>query len=479
MNIDELIFDNKNFNLHTAEGMALIERSLREHGAGRSVLIDKDNRLIGGNGVVEAAKAVGINKVKVVEVEGDELVAVKRKDVSLDSQQGRAMALADNATAAADLSWDEEAIRAAEKNFNISADEWGIDFGSLYATLADDEEGDDGAKVVGKGDNEVAERYLDEAMVENVCEFIQQIDHLRTYNAHWLMPSLTLGAAKAEFIKAKFLGHRYKTRTNIYFTPERFFVGSKKQKSVYALLKKISQFRLRDMGGVAGLRTISNDALLSPVIFSTQYPIAGSRLCLDFPASIARELFSEFGGGDVLDPCHGWGGRLVGAMLADVKSYTGYDPSPVAHRGVNEIFDAFREYSETQNVDLFEECFEDADVKAESYDMALTSPPYFDVELYDGDNTSTTRYTTYDAWRDNFYAPLISKTFNALRSGGIFLLQVGSQQYPLSKDGHRIALECGFTVEGWRPLRYQNNLHGTAEADGEIILLLRKKNRDK
>lgn len=140
MNIDELIFDDKNFNLHTTEGMALIERSLREHGAGRSVLIDKDNRLIGGNGVVEAAKAVGISKVKVVEVEGDELVAVKRKDVSLDSKKGRAMALADNATAAADLAWDEEAIRAAEKELNISAAEWGLDFGALDATLADAQE---------------------------------------------------------------------------------------------------------------------------------------------------------------------------------------------------------------------------------------------------------------------------------------------------------------------------------------------------
>lgn len=127
MNIDELIFDDKNFNLHTTEGMALIERSLREHGAGRSVLIDKDNRLIGGNGVVEAAKAVGISKVKVVEVEGDELVAVKRKDVSLDSKKGRAMALADNATAAADLAWDEEAIRAAEKELGLMAQEWGVE----------------------------------------------------------------------------------------------------------------------------------------------------------------------------------------------------------------------------------------------------------------------------------------------------------------------------------------------------------------
>lgn len=43
MKIDELKFDDKNFNKHTEYGMSLLEKSLRENGAGRSILIDKDN----------------------------------------------------------------------------------------------------------------------------------------------------------------------------------------------------------------------------------------------------------------------------------------------------------------------------------------------------------------------------------------------------------------------------------------------------
>lgn len=110
--IKDLKFDDKNFNKHTQYGMSLLEKSLRENGAGRSILVDKDNNIIAGNGIVEAAGSIGIEKVKIVEVKGDEIVAVKRTDVSLDSKQGREMAYADNATAAADLEWDEETLKS-------------------------------------------------------------------------------------------------------------------------------------------------------------------------------------------------------------------------------------------------------------------------------------------------------------------------------------------------------------------------------
>ena len=110
-NIEELKFDKKNFNKHTPEGMGLLEKSLRQFGAGRSVLVDKDNNIIAGNGIVEAAQNAGITKTRVIETTGDELVVVKRKDVELDSHQGREMALADNATASADLAWDEELLK--------------------------------------------------------------------------------------------------------------------------------------------------------------------------------------------------------------------------------------------------------------------------------------------------------------------------------------------------------------------------------
>lgn len=124
-NISELKFDNKNFNKHTQRGMGLLEKSLQQFGAGRSILIDKDNNIIAGNGIVEAAGAVGLDKVKIIETDGTELVAVKRTDVALDSIQGRKMAMADNATAAADLEWDKDTI--SEYFTKEETDEWGVD----------------------------------------------------------------------------------------------------------------------------------------------------------------------------------------------------------------------------------------------------------------------------------------------------------------------------------------------------------------
>lgn len=133
--ISDLVFDDKNFNKHTEFGMALIEKSLRNNGAGRSILIDKNNRIIGGNGVVEAAGQIGLEDVQIVETDGTKIIAVKRTDIDLDSKQGREMAIADNATGAADLAWDTEAIADISAEFDIDVSSWGV--------FADDLELDD------------------------------------------------------------------------------------------------------------------------------------------------------------------------------------------------------------------------------------------------------------------------------------------------------------------------------------------------
>lgn len=134
--IKDLKFDDKNFNKHTEFGMSLLEKSLRQNGAGRSILLDKDNNIIAGNGIVEAAGSVGLEKVKIVEANGDEIIAVKRTDISLDSEAGREMALADNATAAADLEWDEEALRSEFDDSELKG--WGIDI-KPYKEIEEDE----------------------------------------------------------------------------------------------------------------------------------------------------------------------------------------------------------------------------------------------------------------------------------------------------------------------------------------------------
>ena len=92
VSVDDLIQDDHNFNKGTEEGQQLIERSFRECGAGRSVFIDKDNRLVGGNKAQKGFKAAGKKRVVIVDSDPDTLVAVRRKDVSLDSAEGRRMA---------------------------------------------------------------------------------------------------------------------------------------------------------------------------------------------------------------------------------------------------------------------------------------------------------------------------------------------------------------------------------------------------
>lgn len=134
--IADLKFDDKNFNKHNAQGMALLEKSLKELGAGRSILLDKDNNIIAGNGIVEAAGQAGFEKVKIIETDGTELIAVKRTDMELDSEQGREMALADNATASANLEWDEETLRDTFSDDELGA--WGVTLGGVMLTETGD-----------------------------------------------------------------------------------------------------------------------------------------------------------------------------------------------------------------------------------------------------------------------------------------------------------------------------------------------------
>lgn len=125
--IEQLKFDEHNFNDHTPEGKELIKKSLEQNGFGRSVVVDKNNNLIGGNGVVEMARELGKSKVVFVETEGEELVVVRRKDLDINSKVGRDMALADNATAHVDLNWNNEELKKAREEWNVQPEDWGVE----------------------------------------------------------------------------------------------------------------------------------------------------------------------------------------------------------------------------------------------------------------------------------------------------------------------------------------------------------------
>ncbi len=124
--ISQLVPDDLNANKGTQYGNHLIEKSFRELGAGRSILLDKNNQIIAGNKSTEAAASIGIEDIIIVETDGTKLVAVKRTDIDLNTKTGRELALADNSTSKANLDWDHNAIAQIQQNWDVDLDDWGV-----------------------------------------------------------------------------------------------------------------------------------------------------------------------------------------------------------------------------------------------------------------------------------------------------------------------------------------------------------------
>ena len=133
--VKDLKSDHKNARRRTDRSASLIAESLKRFGAARSIVIDEDGRILAGNGTVEGAKKAGIDKLRIIEAEGDELIAVRRAGLTEDEKVG--LALADNRSS--DLSeWDNEMLRQLSEEHDLTP--WFED-GELLAEVLDTVEG--------------------------------------------------------------------------------------------------------------------------------------------------------------------------------------------------------------------------------------------------------------------------------------------------------------------------------------------------
>lgn len=107
MKISELIPDDRNANKGTKRGMAALEKSLQNYGTGRSIVIDKNNRIIAGNKTAEMAVALGIEDIEVIKTDGKKIIVHQRTDLDLKKdKKARELAYADNRVSELDLEWD-------------------------------------------------------------------------------------------------------------------------------------------------------------------------------------------------------------------------------------------------------------------------------------------------------------------------------------------------------------------------------------
>jgi hypothetical protein len=126
----DLTADPRNARKHGERNLTTIQASLQSFGAARSIVVDEDGVILAGNGLVEAAGKAGIVKVRTVETDGQEIVAVVRRGLTKEQKLG--LAVADNR--AGELAeWDSEILEGLGDEIDLSAYFTTDELAALYA----------------------------------------------------------------------------------------------------------------------------------------------------------------------------------------------------------------------------------------------------------------------------------------------------------------------------------------------------------
>lgn len=147
-----------------------------------------------------------------------------------------------------------------------------------------------------------------------------------------------------------------------------------------------------------------------------------------FRPLMAMEVYARFQPKHVLDPCAGWGGRLVGAFALNVPKYTGIEINRDLAEPYKNMIALYKDSDLGVKTDakmLFEDCCLTDFSQIKEYDMVFTSPPYFHLEKY----PNNVVYESKQEMGEKFYKVFIANSFKHLAKGGHFILNVNQEIY--------------------------------------------------
>ena len=130
---------------------------------------------------------------------------------------------------------------------------------------------------------------------------------------------------------------------------------------------------------------------------------------------LTKRIVEALGCKNVIDVCVGWGGRMLGSACISGVKYTGIEPYSKTYNGLENI----KKELQLDNVILYNDVAEIIipQLKKE-YDLALTSPPYYNLELYSTEASQSHNYGTYADWIEKFLKPVVYGVLDKLVDTG-------------------------------------------------------------
>lgn len=115
--LKDLVPDDKNANQGSVRGRAMLEESVEQYGAARSMVADVNGKLIAGNKSAEVFAEKGMDEIIVVQSDGTKPVVIQRTDLNLDKDpRARELAVMDNRTNEVSLTWDADALNQLQQD---------------------------------------------------------------------------------------------------------------------------------------------------------------------------------------------------------------------------------------------------------------------------------------------------------------------------------------------------------------------------
>ena len=175
----------------------------------------------------------------------------------------------------------------------------------------------------------------------------------------------------------------------------------------------------------------------------------GTQSVSNFRPTAAKLIYEKYGGETVWDMSCGWGGRLLGFLVAkNTKYYIGTEPSNKTFEGLLKIALDFKYLK--KKVEIYKLGSEVFQPDKKSLDLCFTSPPYFDTEKYSDEETqSYIKFPTKEEWIDGFLRKTLENCYYGLKEGGYMLYNIANTpKYKfIEEQTVNISKELGFIQE--------------------------------
>ena len=190
---------------------------------------------------------------------------------------------------------------------------------------------------------------------------------------------------------------------------------------------------------------------------------------------MSKSIIKELDCKTVFDPCIGWGGRMIGTTcLGNDYHYTGCEPFTKTFLGLENMI---KDLNIENQINIYNSPVETIldTLKEKIYDMCLTSPPYYDLEVYSHEGSqSINQYKSYDEWLTKFIKPVIEYVCSHVTKYSCWSVKniKTDKKYNLLDDVIRFHNENGWKLD--REFSIKKNTQKNKTTDGDVTYVFVK-----